>query len=74
MTRAEHIAWVKQRALAELNGRPGSEARALASFASDLGKHPDTRRHDAIQLAHKLAYAGHLQTEAQVREFVDGIQ
>jgi hypothetical protein len=39
MTRAEHLAWCKQRALEYL---PGDPQQALASMMSDLRKHPDT--------------------------------
>lgn len=77
-TRAEHVALCKARALAELDApREPVERRvtnALASLQSDLPKHPDTRRHDAIELSMMLAIGGHLQTEAQVREWIEGVQ
>lgn len=38
MTHDQHLAWVKERALAYL---PNTES-ALASFSSDLSKHPET--------------------------------
>jgi hypothetical protein len=75
MDRSQHIDWTKQRALAELNaGGPMAIANAIASFGSDLRKHPDTERHGAIELGGMLALGGHLQTDAQVREFIDGIR
>jgi hypothetical protein len=40
MTRAEHLAWCKERAL-EYVAR-GELLDALASMTSDLGKHPET--------------------------------
>jgi hypothetical protein len=39
MTRAEHLQWCKDRALAYL---PESPADAVASMGSDMGKHPET--------------------------------
>lgn len=71
MTRAEHVAWVKQRALVELDA--GSVVNALASLQSDLRKHPETARHDGIELSMRLAMAGRLGNERQVREFIEGI-
>ena len=47
---------------------------ALPSIQADLAKHPDTARHSAIELMGMLAFAGHLSTEQQVREFLDGIR
>lgn len=41
MTRAEHLQWAKDRALAYLPADPGS---AVSSMISDLGKHPETRQ------------------------------
>ena len=40
MTRAEHMAWCKRRALAYVDA--GELANAVASMASDMSKHPDT--------------------------------
>ncbi len=74
-TRAEHIAWVKQRALLELVlGGPMAVPKAIASFLSDLRKHPDTARHDAIELGARLALFGQLSTADEVRHFIDGIR
>lgn len=39
-TRAEHMAWCKERALGELDF--SGPVDCLASMASDLGKHPET--------------------------------
>jgi hypothetical protein len=71
-TRAEHIAWVKERALAELDA--GSVVNAMSSVTSDLRKHPDTDGHAAIELMAMLAIGGHLGNETQMREFIGGIQ
>jgi hypothetical protein len=42
MTRAEHLAWAKQRALEYVD--KGEASNAIASMLSDLGKHPETER------------------------------
>ena len=64
-SRDEHVKRVKERAVAELDAGNGvavaeldagnGVAVALASIASDLGKHPETRGHTAIELGHLLA-------------------
>ncbi len=72
MTRDEHIAWAKQRAMDELDFG-GGPSTAVASVMSDLRKHPETRNHTAIMLMGELQFFGHLSTARQVREFVAGI-
>jgi len=75
VNRAEHIAWVKERALKELEyGDPGTgPTRALASLSSDLRKHPDTADHPAIVLGFQLAMNQHLKTPEHLREWIEGI-
>ena len=46
-TRAEHLAWCKQRALEALNR--GDAQEAVTSMISDLGKHDDTS--SSVELA-----------------------
>ena len=41
MTRDEHLAWVRERALEYLEA--GDPHSAIASLISDLGKHEETR-------------------------------
>ena len=72
MTRDQHVAWTKQRALDTLEAT-GDTVVALASTQSDLLAHPDTASHDAIMLGQMLAMGGHLSTPAQMREWIDGI-
>lgn len=43
MTRADHLAWAKQRALDELGH--GNRSDAIASMLSDLSKHPELENH-----------------------------
>lgn len=48
MTRAEHLAWAKERALEELDR--GSYVNAVASMISDLRKHEELENHLGIML------------------------
>lgn len=72
MTRAEHLAWCKQRALeyADL----GDFAGAMASMGSDLNKHPETKGHLGTELMMLEAMNGHLNTPARIRKFIEGFQ
>jgi hypothetical protein len=71
MTRAEHLAWAKGRALEYADA--GDTANAFASLASDLNKHPETTGHAAVELGGMLLFAGHLSTPAKMREFIEGV-
>jgi len=70
MTRAEHLAWCKQRALEYVD--EGDNQNAFASLVSDLGKHPDTQGHGAVELGMMLLMAGHLGTAHEMRDFIEG--
>ena len=70
MTRAEHLAWAKERAL-EYADR-GEVAYALSSLTSDQGKHPETAGHSGLELMRMLAMAGHLKTPRKLRDFIEG--
>lgn len=77
MSRSEHVDWAKQRALAELAACEPEDRRvvnALTSLQSDLRKHPATQQHAALELGAQLAAGGHLQTERQVREWIEGVR
>ncbi len=51
MTRAEHVAWAKGRALdAPGISREQAIAGALASMASDLAEHPETEERIGLML------------------------
>ena len=73
-TRAEHLTWCKERAHSELNrGENQSTLNdTLASFVSDLGKHPETSGHPAIALGMMLQMGGHLSTKQQMADFING--
>lgn len=70
MTRAEHLAWCKTRALEYVDA--GDNSQAFASMASDLGKHPDTAKHGALELGMMLQFGGHLSTACEMRKFIEG--
>lgn len=70
MTRAEHLAWCKERALAYVD--VGDLNQAYASLASDLGKHEETAGHLAIEFGFIQLMGGFLDTPAKMREFIEG--
>ena len=69
-TRAEHLAWCKQRAIEYCD--MGDTQQAFASMGSDIGKHPETANHSAIQLGMMLLMAGKLDTPTEMRKFIEG--
>ena len=69
-TRAEHLAWCKQRANEYVDR--GELQNAYASMASDMGKHPETAEHSAINLGMQLMRSGLLGTSEKMRNFIDG--
>lgn len=74
MTRSEHIVWAKGRALEYLDDPGGPDLMsAYQSLLSDLSKHEETRGHPAIELGNRQLFAGLLDTEARVRDFIEGI-
>lgn len=73
-TREKHLRRCKDRALEYL--RPGkffSIDDAIASMASDLGKHDETRRDHqmTIGLMLQLRAAGKLETAEEMRKFIE---
>lgn len=68
MTRAEHLRWAKDRALAELPDL----ASAFGSMLSDLGKHPELLHHPGKELGVMLNVGGHLNTVAKMKEWIEG--
>jgi len=70
MNRVEHMAWAKQRALEYVDA--GDVNNALASMASDLGKHPETEGHAGIQLGMMQLMSGYLKTPEAMRKFIEG--
>lgn len=73
MTRAEHLVWVKQRALLELDADPhgAGPTNAVTSVQSDLRKHPDTAGHPAIVQGTVALVIGVLRTADEVRRWIE---
>lgn len=75
ITRDEHLAWVKGRALAELAATPGpcGVINALATMQAELRANHTTRQHPAVEDAARAALNGELDVEdpAAVREWIE---
>jgi hypothetical protein len=69
MTRTDHMAWCKQRALAYL---PDDPKGALASFLSDISKHEETNTPINTSFTMMLLMCGHLETSDQIRKHIEG--
>lgn len=69
-TRAEHLKWCKQRALEYVDA--GDLANAFGSFVSDMKKHPETINHPTLQMGARLLANGHLNSETQMRHWING--
>ena len=70
MTREEHLQWCKDRALEYVDA--GDLNNALVSMLSDLGKHPETAGHSAMELGLVLTLVGQLSTPDEMRKFILG--
>ena len=70
ISRAEHLAWCKKRALEYVDA--GDLTNAFASMGSDLEKHPETAKHAGIELGMMLLVFGHLSTRDKMAEFIEG--
>lgn len=72
VTRDEHMAWCKRRALEYVE--QGDMKNALLSMLSDLSKHEGTRAAlaIAIEIGVPLSINGHLSTADDVRRFIEG--
>jgi hypothetical protein len=71
MTRAEHLAWAKERALAILDDPDQPDGSAVASMISDLGQHPELYEHPGIRLLALEALFGFYRTPADVRRAIE---
>lgn len=71
MTKAAHLKWAKERAMEYV--KQNDIINAMASIASNLQKHPETRGHLAMQLMTNLYLAGHLDDMLAMANFIDGI-
>jgi hypothetical protein len=70
MTRQEHLAWCKERALAYIER--GEIQEGLTSMMSDMDKHPDTVNLALYQLTVGLMAIGDLSTIEQARRHIEG--
>lgn len=70
MTRAEHLAWCKTRALAYVDSDNPQEG--ITSMLSDLRKHPETKSHAGSELGIMLMLGGHLSSPSEARRFIEG--
>lgn len=68
MTRAEHLAWAKERALEYVIG--GDMTSAIASMLSDLGKHPELER--SVALGAVLSLTINRRGPDEVRRWIQG--
>jgi len=68
--RTEHLDWCKQRANEYVDRN--DLMNAYASFQSDMGKHPETANHIALELGTMLLISGNLSTAHQMREWING--
>jgi hypothetical protein len=70
VSRDEHLAWCKKRALEYVDA--DDCVQALASMCSDLNKHDETRGHVGIELGLMLLAAGRLSSALEMRRFIEG--
>jgi hypothetical protein len=70
MTRSEHVAWCKERALKYLE--VGDVTNAWASMASDLQGHSETKSHPALQIGTMMVFGGKLKSVEEMRKFIEG--
>ena len=69
-TRADHLQWCKDRALAYAD--QGDNTNAIASMCSNLTKHPETENHAGAQLMVMMAMAGRFDRPGEMRKFIEG--
>lgn len=69
MTREEHIAWCKRRAILEMEYSKDPK-QAVVSMMSDIGKHPETNS-EVLRSLCMMTLMGPC-TERSVREFING--
>jgi len=69
MNRSEHLQWCKDRSFEYLDS--GDISQALASFISDMGEHPETEGHLALDLGMILLISGNLSDVPKMRKFIE---
>lgn len=69
-TREAHLIWCKRRANEYI--KSGDLQNAFASFNSDMGKHPETANHMALDMGTMMLLGGHLANSHQMKEWING--
>lgn len=75
MTRDEHIKWVKERAIKELNYYGDNQEgykNAITSVMSDLAKHPETANETFMSLCAMQIMQLRRMNRQRVLEFING--
>ena len=72
MTREEHLAWCKRRALEYLGLTPPRIDEAVASMTSDLSKHPETAASAGGPLGALALWTAANGDVAEARRFIEG--
>ncbi len=70
VSRADHLAWCKARALEFVAN--GDTGQAFASMGSDLDKHPETAGHPGLKFGMMQLMAGQLESAEKMRRFIEG--
>lgn len=70
MERSEHLEWCKQRANEYVERNDLQQA--FASFQSDMSKHNETAHHMALEMGTMLLINGLLESQHQMREWING--
>lgn len=70
MNRSEHLEWCKQRANEYIENN--DMTNAFASFQSDMTKHTETSNHLALEMGTMLLLGGHLSTQHQMKDWING--
>ncbi|BAY22853.1 hypothetical protein NIES2100_26170 [Calothrix sp. NIES-2100] len=70
MTTEEYLQWSKLRAIETLEYYK-SPTQAFLSLCSDLGKHPELKKHLAIELGTNLLLLGKINTIETMRRFIE---
>jgi hypothetical protein len=69
VTRVEHVAWAKARALEYVDR--DELANAVSSMISDMGKHPEINM-NGVLVAAMAVMTGHELRAAEVRHWIEG--
>ncbi len=70
MNRSEHLQWCKDRAMEYV--QQNDITTAVASFLSDMGKHPETEGHAALGMGMMLLMSGNMDNTADAEKWIQG--